>query len=122
MPHSSALYATTFYADGLEAEADASSLESGQLYLWFPVGVAERRVRQYLRQIGRVFQITSTGAMRIEAPNGFPSMLIAELGVILTSDESADTRCVFKSGSEELSGDDIARVRTLDQLNGALAA
>ena len=119
MPHSSGFYAPTFDADGLEA--DSSSLESGQLYLWFPVGVAERRVRQHLRQSGRVFRFTPTGAMRIEAPDGSSSALIAELGAILPSDESADTRCVFKSGSEELNGDDIVRVRTLDQLSGALA-
>ncbi|HEY4306289.1 MAG TPA: EAL domain-containing protein [Gemmatimonadaceae bacterium] len=98
-------------------EIDGSLTTAGQLFLWFPVGLAARRVCQHLAQIGCNFNTTWTGAVTVEAPNGYPDELIAELGELLSPHESADTRCVFKAGYDDLDVEDIARVRTIDELH-----
>jgi EAL domain-containing protein (putative c-di-GMP-specific phosphodiesterase class I) len=91
----------------------------GRLHLWFPVGLAMRRVQQYLRQTERRFSITPTGALTLDASESHAAELIAELAELLTAAESADTRCVFKSGVGDLDVDDIGRVRTIDELRQA---
>jgi EAL domain-containing protein (putative c-di-GMP-specific phosphodiesterase class I) len=98
-------------------ESGASSTPPGRLFLWFPVGLAARRVCQHLAQAGCVFETTWTGAVSVDAPNGYPEELIAELGELLSPHESADTRCVFKAGQDDLDVEDIARVRTIDELH-----
>lgn len=90
--------------------------DAGRLFFWFPVGWAERKVRQYLRRTDRTFSATFTGALAVDAPDGFPEDLVVELGALLSEHESADTRCVFKIGDGDLEVDDIARVRTIDEL------
>ena len=50
-----------------------------------------------------------------DAPHGDPDELIIELGQLLSAHESADTRCVFKAGYDDLDGEDIARVVTIDE-------
>jgi EAL domain-containing protein (putative c-di-GMP-specific phosphodiesterase class I) len=90
--------------------------DAGRLYFWFPVGLAERKVRQYLRRTDRAFSATFSGALAVAAPDGYPEELLIELGDLLTEYESADTRCVFKLGDGDLDVDDIARVRTIDEL------
>jgi EAL domain-containing protein (putative c-di-GMP-specific phosphodiesterase class I) len=90
--------------------------DAGRLYFWFPVGLAERKVRQYLRRTDRAFSATLSGALAVDAPDGYPEELLIELSDLLTEYESADTRCVFKLGDGDLDVDDIARVRTVDEL------
>jgi hypothetical protein len=101
-------------------DREAPSAASGRLFLWFPVALAARRVCQHLAQAGCAFNTTWTGAVTVDVPHGFPHDLIAELGMLLSSHESADTRCVFKSGNDDLDVEDIARVRTIDQLKTSL--
>jgi EAL domain-containing protein (putative c-di-GMP-specific phosphodiesterase class I) len=98
-------------------EIGATSATAGRLFLWFPVGLAARRVCQHLAQAGCVFETTWTGAVSVDAPNGRPDELIAELGELLSPHESADTRCVFKAGYDDLDVEDIMRVRTIDELH-----
>ena len=98
-------------------QTDAQSTMGGRLFLWFPVGLAARRVCQHLAQAGCAFNTTWTGAVTVDAPNGYPHDLIAELGELLSEHESADTRCVFKPGEDDLDVEDIARVRTIDELH-----
>jgi EAL domain-containing protein (putative c-di-GMP-specific phosphodiesterase class I) len=86
------------------------------LFLWFPVGLATRTVSHYLRQIGRSFTTTSTGALTVDSPEGYPADLLVDLAEMLTEDEAADTRCVFKAGSDDLDVEDIRRVRTIHEL------
>jgi hypothetical protein len=95
---------------------DAPSTAAGRLFLWFPVGLAARRVRQHLAQAGCSFDTTWTGAVTVDALDGYPHDLIAELAGLLSRHESADTRCVFKRGRDDLDAEDIARVRTIDEL------
>jgi EAL domain-containing protein (putative c-di-GMP-specific phosphodiesterase class I) len=102
---------------GVIDEASSTTEAGGRLYLWFPVGLAARRVCQHLAQAGCDFQTTWTGALTVDAPNGYPEELIAELGDLLSADESADTRCVFTPGFGDLDVEDIARVRTIDELH-----
>lgn len=90
--------------------------DAGRIFFWFPVGLAERKVRQYLRRTDRTFSVTFSGALAVDAPEGYPEDLLAELGDLLSEFESADTRCVFKPGTGDLDVDDIARVRTVDEL------
>lgn len=90
--------------------------QAGRLFLWFPVGLAARRVCQHLTQGALSFRTTWTGAVVVDARGGYPHELIAELGELLSVHESADTRCVFKIGNDDLDVHDIARVRTLDEL------
>jgi hypothetical protein len=97
-------------------EIAASTGMAGRLYLWFPVELAARRVRQHLAQAGCGFNTTWNGAVAVDAPDGYPDELIAELGKLLSVHESADTRCVFKQGDDDLDVEDIARVRTIDEL------
>jgi hypothetical protein len=98
--------------EGSEAEAPFAP---GRLFLWFPVGLAARRVCQHLAQAGCSFDTTWTGAVMVDAPHGDPDELIIELGQLLSAHESADTRCVFKAGYDDLDGEDIARVVTIDE-------
>lgn len=103
-------------------EAPFSGEEPGRLFLWFPVGLALRKVKTYLRRTERTFCTTSTGALTVDAPDGFPEELIGELDDLLTEHESADTRVVFKTGTDDLDVDDIARVRTIDELRQTRAS
>jgi len=89
---------------------------AGRLFLWFPVGLAARRVCQHLLQSGRPFDTSWSGAVVVQAPHGYPEQLVGELAELLSVHESADTRCVFKVGGAELDAHDIARVRTIDEL------
>jgi hypothetical protein len=102
------------------AETEQTSAASGRLFLWFPVALVARRVCRHLAQAGCAFNTTWTGAVTVDAPHGYPYDLISELGRLLSSHESADTRCVFKSGNDGLDGEDIARVRTIDELKTSL--
>jgi hypothetical protein len=88
----------------------------GRLFVWLPVGLALRKVRRYLRQAERSFHNTASGALAIDAPAGYPETLLFDLVDLLTDDESADTRCVFKTGRADLNVEDIRRVRTVRQL------
>jgi EAL domain-containing protein (putative c-di-GMP-specific phosphodiesterase class I) len=90
--------------------------DPGRLFLWFPVGLAHRKVSHFLRTTERPFTTSVSGALVVGAPDGYPEELVLELGELLTSDESADTRCVFKAGQGDLDVDDISRVRTIDEL------
>lgn len=90
--------------------------EPGRLFLWFPVGLAARTVSHYLRRIDRAFSTTSTGALTVDAPEGYPAELLVDLADLLTEDEGADTRCVFKTGQDDLEVEDIRRVRTIHEL------
>jgi len=103
-------------------EAPFSAGHPGRLFLWFPVGLAHRKVRQYLRGIERSFTTTLSGALTVDAPEGFPEELVLDLTQLLTEHESGDTRCVFKIGGDDLDVDDIARVRTIDELRHARAS
>ena len=98
------------------ADAPSRAADPGRLFLWFPVGLAVRKVGRYLRQIERTFSTTSTGALTIDSPEGYPVELLLDLTELLTTDEGADTRCVFKAGSEDLEVEDIGRVRTIHEL------
>lgn len=93
--------------------------DSGRLYLWFPVGSALRKVRTYLRRIDREFHTAATGALSVDAPDGYPEELLIELSSLLTSDEAADTRCLYKTGTGDIEVEDIARVRTVRELEQA---
>lgn len=101
--------------DGHDAVPSRSS-EPGRLFLWFPVGLALQKVRRYLRRLDRVVCTTATGALTVDAPEGYPEELLVELCDLLTHDEGADTRCVFKIGNEDLDVHDIRRVRTIHEL------
>ncbi|MEP6492709.1 MAG: EAL domain-containing protein [bacterium] len=90
--------------------------EPGRLFLWFPVGLALHKVRRYLRQVDRLFATTVSGALTVESPEGYPRDLLVDLVELLTEDEGADTRCVFKRGGDELEPGDIRRVRTIHEL------
>jgi len=105
-------------ADVYEGRDDALSHSGtpGRFFVWLPVGHALRKVRRYLRQANRVFQNTASGAIAIDAPAGCPEALVVDLIDLLTDDESADTRCVFKTGRADLNVEDIRRVRTIRQL------
>ncbi|HEY4130842.1 MAG TPA: EAL domain-containing protein [Gemmatimonadaceae bacterium] len=94
----------------------------GRLFVWFPVGLAMQKVRRYLRQLDWSFSTTSTGALTIDAPDGYPQDLVIELADLLTADEGADTRCVFKRGADDLDVEDIGRVRTIHELQHAHGA
>ncbi|HTR77856.1 MAG TPA: EAL domain-containing protein [Gemmatimonadaceae bacterium] len=89
---------------------------SGRLFLWFPIGLAMRKVRRYLRDTDRVFGTSSTGALVIDGQAGYPDELIVDITDLLTPDEAADTRCLFKVGNEDLDVEDIPNVRTVAQL------
>ncbi|HTE46111.1 MAG TPA: EAL domain-containing protein, partial [Gemmatimonadaceae bacterium] len=93
-----------------------STGEPGRLFLWLPVGLALRKVRRYLRQVDHLFATTDTGALIVESPEGYPGELLLDLAELLTGDEGADTRCVFKRGDGELNVEDIRRVRTIHEL------
>jgi EAL domain-containing protein (putative c-di-GMP-specific phosphodiesterase class I) len=93
----------------------------GRLHVWFPVGLAMRRVQQYLRQTERAFVTTPSDALTIEATETDAAELITELAELLTPAESADTRCVFTADVDDLGVEDIARVRTIDELRQARA-
>lgn len=88
----------------------------GRLFLWFPVGMALRKVRRYMLRTERPFSRTFGGAIVLDAPAGPLEELLLELADLLTADESADTRWLFKIGHGELDADDAARVRTIDEL------
>jgi EAL domain-containing protein (putative c-di-GMP-specific phosphodiesterase class I) len=90
--------------------------DAGRLYLWFPVGLAMRKVRSYLARVDREFVGTPTGALSVDAPDGYPWELVLELADLLSDDEGADTRCVYKAGSDELDVEDIRLVRTIQEL------
>jgi EAL domain-containing protein (putative c-di-GMP-specific phosphodiesterase class I) len=90
--------------------------DPGRLFLWFPIGLAERKVSRYLRRIERTFKTTATGALTVDAPDGYPQELMCDLAELLTDDEAADTRCVFKNGMHDLEVEDIGRVRTVREL------
>jgi EAL domain-containing protein (putative c-di-GMP-specific phosphodiesterase class I) len=90
--------------------------EPGRLFIWFPVGLAVRKVRQYLQFVGRRFVRVPSGAIVVDAPEGYPDQLLIDLSELLTDYEGADTRCVFKAGTADLDVDDIAEVRTLHEL------
>jgi len=94
-------------------------MDAGRLYLWFPVGLALRKVRTYLRRVDWTVGTAPSGALMVESPNGYPEELLIDLFSLLSSDEAADTRCVFKFGTDDLDVDDIARVRTIDELRRA---
>src|SRR6185295_7102461 len=79
-------------------------------------GLALRKVRHYLRQLDIAYTSTPTGALAVDAPKGYPHELLLDLAELLTGDESADTRCVFKAGVEDLDVEDIRRVRTIGEL------
>ena len=96
--------------------------EFGRLFVWFPVGLAMQKVRRHLRLQGRAFATTSTGALTVDSPFGYPHDLVMELAELLTADEGADTRCVFKRGADDLEVDDIGRVRTVHELQTAHGA
>lgn len=96
--------------------ATAGASNPGRLYLWFPVGLAYRKVRTYLRRTAWTFDDTPTGALAVDAPFGYPEELLLDLIELLTSDERADTRCLFKAGQSDLDVADISRVRTIDEL------
>jgi EAL domain-containing protein (putative c-di-GMP-specific phosphodiesterase class I) len=76
-----------------------------------------RKVRRYLREIDCTFGTSSTGAMVVDAPDGYPDELLTDIVQLLTDDEARDTRCVFKPGIEDLDVEDIPRVRTVHQLD-----
>ncbi len=97
-------------------DAPSRTVEPGRLFLWFPVGLALRKVRRYLVQLDRPFTMTATGALTVDAPEGYPEELLLDLADFLTMDEGADTRCVFKIGADDLEVDDIHRVRTIHEL------
>ncbi|MDB4877200.1 MAG: ycgG [Gemmatimonadetes bacterium] len=101
--------------DGCD-DAPSRAGEPGRLFLWFPVGLAVRKVSRFLRQIERTFSTTSTGALTVDAPEGYPQELLLDLTELLTDDEAADTRCVFKTGDDDLEVEDIDRVRTIHEL------
>jgi EAL domain-containing protein (putative c-di-GMP-specific phosphodiesterase class I) len=92
---------------------------AGQLHVWFPVGLAMRKVRTYLRRTDRPFSVTPTGALAVASPDGYPEELLIDLSSLLSYDEAADTRCVYKNGGGDLDVDDIARVRTVHELDQA---
>lgn len=104
-----------------DAPKGAGGGDQGRLFLWFPVGLALRKVRRYLQRVDRTFCTTSTGALTVDAPEGYPEQLILELADLLSEHEGADTRCVFKVGQDDLDVDDIARVRTIHELRQAQA-
>jgi EAL domain-containing protein (putative c-di-GMP-specific phosphodiesterase class I) len=81
-----------------------------------------QKVRRHLRMVGWSFETTPTGALAVDSPGGYPQDLLIELADLLTIDEGADTRCVFKRGDGELDVDDIARVRTVHELQCATGA
>ena len=83
------------------------------------VGLALAKVRRRLRQAERTFCTTSTGALTVDAPDGYPEDLLADLVELLTADERADTRWVFKTGDGDLDVGDIPRVRTVEELREA---
>ena len=101
--------------DGCD-DAPSRAGDPGRLFLWFPVGLAVRKISRYLRQIERTFSTTSTGALTVDAPEGYPVELLLDLTDLLTADEGADTRCVFKTGNEDLEVEDIVRVRSIHEL------
>jgi EAL domain-containing protein (putative c-di-GMP-specific phosphodiesterase class I) len=96
--------------------AVVSTTSPGRLFLWFPVGLALRKVRTYLRRTDWAYSTTTTGALAVASPEGYPESLLIDLAELLTADERVDTRCVFKPGSDDLEVEDIARVRTVDEL------
>src|SRR5579884_2301068 len=49
----------------------------GRLYLWFPVGTAMRKVRTYLRRIDRAFHTAASGALSVDASDGYPDELLS---------------------------------------------
>jgi EAL domain-containing protein (putative c-di-GMP-specific phosphodiesterase class I) len=107
-------------ADGRRDDAEhIDDHGGGTLFLWFPVGLAMRKVRRHLRHAGRVFQVSASGAFAVDAPEGFPRGLVLALAEVLTGDEGADTRCVFKAGPADLDVNDIARVRTVHEIRAA---
>ena len=97
-------------------EVQIGSGYPGRLYLWLPVGLALKKVRRYLRRLNSSFLTTTTGALSVDAPKGYPEELLQDLVELLTEDEASDTRCVFKTGVDDLDGDDIRRVRTIGQV------
>ena len=101
--------------DGHEA-VPSRTREPGRLFLWFPVGLALQKVRRYLRRVDRAVCTTATGALTVGAPEGYPEELLTELCDLLTHDEGADTRCVYKIGEDDLDVHDIRRVRTIHEL------
>lgn len=100
-------------------DAPQGAGDRGRLFLWFPVGLALKKVRRYLQRVDRAFCTTSTGALTVDAPEGYPEELILELADLLSEHEADDTRCVFKVGTDDLEVDDIARVRTIYELRQA---
>lgn len=109
-------------ARGACDDAASCSGQAGRLFVWFPVGLALAKVRRYLRQAERTFCTTSTGALTVDAPHGYPEDLLADLVELLTADEREDTRWVFKTGDGDLDVDDIPRVRTIEELRETLAS
>jgi EAL domain-containing protein (putative c-di-GMP-specific phosphodiesterase class I) len=98
------------------SDQTAPSADAGRLFLWFPVGLATRKVSRYLRQIERSFATTSTGALAVDAPGGYPERLVLDLAALLSEHEASDTRCVYKPGDDDLDVEDIDRVRTIQEL------
>lgn len=110
-------------SDALRAR-DAAAPRNGQvvvgrLYLWFPVGSAMRKVRTYMRRIDREFHTAATDALSVDASDGYPEELLIELSSLLTADEAADTRCLYKVDGGDIEVDDVARVRTVRELEQA---
>lgn len=101
---------------GRTDDASFAASDPGRLFLWFPVGLALRKVRRFLRQTDEHFCTVPTGALVVDAPRGYPDELLGDLGDLLTDDEGADTRCVFKAGPGDLDVSDIRRVRTIAEL------
>src|SRR5579885_22847 len=101
------------------APSSGQDARGGRLYLWFPVGSALRKVRTYLRRIDRDFHSAASGALSVAAPDGYPEDVLIDLSSLLTADEAADTRCLYKIGTGDIEVDDVARVRTIRELEQA---
>ncbi len=99
-----------------ESERALDRGEPGRLFLWFPVAHALRRVRHHLVRTGRAYARVPNGALTVVTPGAAVHNLLHEVLDLLTDDERSDTRCVFKPGTADLDADDIARVRTIDEL------
>lgn len=111
--------------DVAEQQGGVSTLASpnaGRLYLWFPVGLAARKVTRYLRQLDRGFTTTMAGALTIETGDSDPEELLIDITELLSRDEAADTRCVFKADDDELTSEDIRRVRTVGEVQQLYAS
>lgn len=104
-------------SDERERECASRAAEPGRLFLWFPVALVLRRVRHYLVRTGRSYSRVPNGALTVVTPSAGVYDLLHDVIDLLSADERSDTRCVFKAGMGDLDADDIARVRTIDELS-----